>query len=353
VRRFSWLRWLALGVVVALAWTVLRPAGASARTVIYFPGVHPQPFMNLTRALRADSVEGLDPAPVAAGNPEIPQLARVILESRGAAEAALQATNSSTASGRWRGDPVDAFLDRLQIEYREPATLTLQLEAANGNLARTQLQKVLDYYSSYVAKTPLTRVQRARKSVEVRLAAVVKYLSQLEDRMRASSISDLRKLGDAAIKANPKVMKELWLRRLEDEDKGRELLEQLAAVRGRAQGNPASQDAWMAQWAAGQKSRPKVSGALQRLPVRRQDLLSRAKLERDYYEALIKHRSLILQQSFLLTWETLENHQFELVDPVSVRIASRPWAANLGVGLVLGLAAALAEWLLRSLTKSR
>jgi hypothetical protein len=339
----SLIGWTLLGIVLGAGWALIQPRHYVAQVTVYFPSVQPELFLNLTQALRADPARGAD-LPNLTGRPDVSQVASVVFRSAAAAEFALKRAGQD-ASAAWKmTDPVSALQARLQVQTTDPSTLQLRLESRSGNDARVMLQAVLDYYSDFVKKTPLTRVRSARESTEARLAKVVKYLRLLEEKMTRSTSAELRALGDQALKANPKVMTQVWLRRMDEESRGRELLDKLQRIRGNRKPGDRSEEVWLTEWARGQKANPRPSQGLMR-PVRSQDLQQRAQLEREYYEALLKHRSLVLQHSFLLTWESLENHDFEIIDPLNVRSSRVNWMlAGLvggGVGLVVALLLAL------------
>lgn len=329
-----------LGLMAGLLLAVAQPRTYVASVTVYFPSVQPQLFLHLTQALRSNPA-GADELPnLSAGNPEVSQMAMVIFRSQAATEFALKQSGQE-ASAAWKlTDPVEDLQKQLEVTTTDPSTVIIRLHSRSGNLARLQVQGLLDYYTDFVDKNALTRVKKTRQKTEERLAKLVKYLRLLEHKMSRSSSKELRSLGDASIRANPKVMTQVWLRRMDEEGRGRELLNKLQKVRGNARPGQRPEDAWIAEWAQGQKSNPRPSPGLQR-PVRRQDLLERAQLEREYYESLLKHRSLVLQHSFLLTWESLESSQFDIVDPLNVRSQrTRPAYGGLvgaGLGLLVGL----------------
>lgn len=329
-----WLRWAIAGAFLGMIYGLMAPPQATARAVIYFPAVNPQLLNQMTDALRQAPSGEAEATRLTQGNSEIPQLARLILASRTAAQFVTDHSQGAKGPSPFRGDPVEALRSRFTVEFQEPATLALELKSKNAGLARSELQLYLDYYAAFAEKTTLTRVQQTRRWLEQRLAAATTNLGVLEEKLRRLGSTDLRQMGDAALKTNPKLLKELWLRRLEEEGRSRELLDKLQRLRG--QTKDARLDPWMKDWARGKKGEPSQQGALVRLPARGPDLVARAKLEREYYEALLLHRSLVLQQSFLLTWEKLENTSFEVVDAVYVTNAGKPVTQNSLIGLCAG-----------------
>lgn len=264
------------------------------------------------------------------------QTARIILSSQAAAENALQKSSDQNPSP----EAAQSLLSQLQIVCPDSTTLTLTLQSRTAARAKDSLSGLLDYYQTFTSKNCLTRIKKTRQKVEVRLTKVRQTLSKLEEQLSQSQASDLRRLGDATLKVNPKVLHQIWLRRADEEGKARALLQQMQKLRAHKDlENP--DEKWLAEWAAGRKTGIRYAKDLLGRPASRQELLQRAQLERNYYEALLLHRSLTLQQSFLLTWEELETAEFEVLDPISVkRLRSSPLGYAL-LGAVLGALLAL------------
>ncbi|MBT9585602.1 hypothetical protein IV102_19835 [bacterium] len=337
--RILWL--VLLGSLLGGLGGMLQPRAYLSEVTLYFPAVHPKLLANLTQALRAepDSVGSLP----GAGSLDVSQIAITILRSQAAAEYALNQAGISSAS-RWQGDPVQELQQGLQIEAAEPATVVVKVRWRSASRAKDLGTGLLDYYHQFTKKTPLTRVRQAREACELRLTQIRKQLTRMEEQLSRSASRDLRSLGDASLKVNPKVMSEVWMRRVDEEGRSRELLDKMQKVRG----NPPATDPdekWLAEWAAGRKLGVKTPKALLRTPVRRQDILERARLERDYYEALLKHRSLVLQHSYLRTWEALENPDFEIIDPQRVHSLRAPIVNWVLGGAVAGALLGVLFWI--------
>ena len=327
--------------MIGALWSLTRRSDYRGEVSLFFPGVQSQMFSNLTKALRARPDDGLDMPENIKGDSEVAPLALVIFESRAAAEFSLK-QQGEPSTHRWgSGEPVEEFSRSLQVELQEPSTVKIRVVARSSEACRKKIQGLLDYYQEFVSTHPLSRVRRTRERTEARLAKNAAHLRALEEKMSRSSSRELRKLGDAAIRANPAVMSQLWLRRMEDEGRSRELLNQMQKIRGQVKGPKPAEAAWMKEWARRQRANPKTSPALKRA-VGRQELLEQARLERDYDEALLRHRSLVLQSSFLLTLEDLDDFSYEVIDPIRIvaQRQGRIWYLFAGgvLGLLIGLA---------------
>lgn len=300
---------------------------------LYFPGVQPQLFTKLTQSLQAQpELANAD----LSGNNELAQMAPVILRSLPARQAA------QTQAGLQR-------LPLVEIETEGSGAVHVLARGQNAKVAHDLVEGLLNYYTDFVKRTPLTRTAKARADVETRLTQNVKGLTKLEDELVRSNDGGLRKLGDGSIKADPKVMSQVWTRRLEEGQMNQALLKKLARLRAEEKPSQLPGSDWLQQWAGNRLQKAPVAGALGAGSIRRQDLLKQAKLERDYYDALLLHRSLLLQRSFLQTWDKLENSNFELVEPISVTpYRPSPWRS-----LLTGLAAAFAVLVLRIISSSR
>lgn len=305
---------------------MVLPPRYLAQATLFFPGVNSQLYLKLCQALQTDpSVREL---PMAEGPmPAQENLARLVLGSRLAAESAAMRAPArfvSSSSG-----------------------LKIQVEASSAELARQQLEALLAYYDGFVKNTPLSPSGRTRLVVEKQLEAVAQHLRETEVKLSQSSDSSLRQLGDTAIQADPKVMAQVWLNRTEDEAVGRAILDTLEQLREQhpAENLPVSK--WLSRWAGAANRLP---GANPRLTgkVRKEDLLTRLKLERSYFDTLLKYRSLLLQHSFLRTLESLEKPSYEIIDPPSVEPVSKErtclWLALTGF---LGGFAAAGLWVFR------
>ena len=326
-----------VGGSLGLLASLVAPISYEASVSIYFPAVNPQLLSKLNEALRASPDSDFDSGASLSSISNQSSLACTVLKSQSAAEYALGKAGENTTARRWT-DPIEEFEKRLSVVETAPGTLTLKLSARSAESARIKQQSLLDYYGEYVKKNPLTRVRLSRESLEERLTKTAKALRGLEEKMSRSPSRELRSLGDSALKANPKVMTQLWLRRLEEDQQGREILNKMQKVRSTAGKSSRPDEKWLANWSKDQKSAWRPSPGLLRVTVRRQDLVQRAALERDYYEALLRYRAYVLQHSFLLTWDELESTSFTIIDPIRVRSQRQnPWTWSLAGGLI-GLA---------------
>lgn len=311
----------------------MAPRRYLASVTLLFPEVQDKSFSNLLRALKGGPDRLAGPVEQGARSGRVQETAALVFQSEAARDFVV------TGSGAGPRDGLS-----LTVSSPQDGALRLELESRNDELARQQLQFCLDYYQDFVRKTPLSRSAFARRACDLRLSQLVKKLRQLEEKMSQSAFPDLRRVGDKAIKSNPKVLSELWIKRMEDEGSSRSLLDLMQRVRGSESGGAPEEAAWMLNWGEGLRSGPKPSRGLAR-PVRRQDLLARAALERDYYEGLLTYRSLVLQRSFLLTCESLESFGFEILDPIRVRTKPKPYRDK----VLQGSALAFLFWLLWAL----
>lgn len=293
-----------------------------AEARIFFPAVEPQLFTELTRALKADPDL---PASLSVGaNRELSIMAQVILRSQAAQDFAKQKVGQAKGGG-------------FEVTLEEGGSLQLLGLASGAEAAHDQISTRLDYYTDFVKRNPLTRVAKARADLELRIGNNSKALAGLEDQLVQAQNPGLRRLGDASLKVNGKVMSEVWLRRLDRLEKNKQLLKQMEKLRANTPQGDLPGSEWLQDWAGKRLNRVPTSSALrQSVPTGKQDLLKQAKLERDYYDALLLHRSLILQRSFLLTWDKLENSQYELLEPIHVRPYHPPAWVSLSWGLLVG-----------------
>ncbi len=321
---------LGLLIGMALGWAV--PPLTKASATLYFAGVNPQLFRKLSEALQADPA-----GPGASSSPETvtvakEKLAHLILTSRAAAQVCL--TDRSPAA-------VEHFMLLLEVKELASGGLLVSVKNRSGETARAQLQALIEYYDAFVVEHPLSPVARTRKQLEEQLDRVAEQLRKTEEKLATSGDQRLRLLGDLAIQADPKIMEQVWVRRGADDEAGRAILDVLQNLR-ETDSKEAGKHGWAGNWASGGKIPGKVPRP--RSPVRTQDLLSRMRLERNYYDTLLKFRSLLLQRSFLKTLESLESDEYEFIDPPHLEAPSRKENVLMGglLGMLIGL---LAGWL--------
>ncbi|MBS2034782.1 hypothetical protein JST97_07335 [bacterium] len=318
---------------LAIGWAA--PPLTKASATLYFPGVNQQLFRKLSEALQADPA-----GPGATSSPETvtvakEKLAHLIFTSRAAIQGCLE--DRSPAE-------VERFMANLEVTELASGGLKISVQDRSSESARAKLQALIEYYDSFVAEHPLSPVARTCKQLEEQLDRVAETLRKTEEKLAASSDQRLRVLGDLAIQADPKIMEQLWVRRSEDDETGRAILDVLQNLREADAKGPASKHGWVGHWATGGKIPGKAPRP--KSPVRSQDLLGRMRLERNYFDTLLKFRSLLLQRSFLKTLESLESDEYEFIDPPHLDPPSRQQNLLLGgvSGLLLGL---LAGWLAR------
>jgi hypothetical protein len=324
-----------VGGLLGLAAGWAAPPLTRASATLYFPGVNPQLFRKLSDALQGDPA-----GPGASSSSETvtvakEKLAHLILTSRAAIQGCL--TDRSPAA-------VESFMANLEVTELPSGGLRVAFQDRSPETARANLQALIEYYDGFVSEHPLSPVARTRKQLEEQLDRVAEQLRKTEEKLATSSDQRLRLLGDLAIQADPKIMEQLWIRRSEDDETGRAILDVLQNLREANATGPAAKHGWVGHWASGGKIPGKVPRP--RAPVRSQDLLSRMRLERNYYDALLKFRALMLQRSFLKTLESLESDEYEFIDPPHLDAPSHKQNLIWGgaSGLLLGI---LAGWLLK------
>lgn len=310
-----------LGLLLGLLSWLLLSRVSTARVTVLFPGVQTELYLALSKALRAVPGEEAEVPSAGSSSPTASEVAAVILSSDGALEAVVKA-HPEAGRGAWRTNKGERLREQLRIEATAPGVLRIELDANDGNLARVRLQELLNYYSQFVQAHKLSRTTQALEVTEVRIRKVQNQLRSLEEKMVASPDDELRALGEGALRASPKVMTEIWLRRMEEEQRAVTLLNKMQKIRGASSPTEAAGEDWLKNWGRGIKPRTTLNATLRKAP-RRQVLLDQVKLERDYDENLMKYRSLVLQRSFLQTVEALRSDRFEMIDPVSVRSTRR------------------------------
>lgn len=331
--RRSALKWVIAGALLGFAVAWLQPRRYLAETLVYFPTINVKLYVQLTQALQASPGEDSVVASVPAQEAQVSQAARLIFTSRAAALYALKKAGLPLAPN-WTGfDPVDTFRSNLKVELRAPSALFVQVQGFPADTCRILVQALLEYYTNFVQEQSLTHTARTQKRVQAMVDEVARNLYELEGQLAVSSEQELRELGDEAIQPDQKVMRQLWKKRLEQAAQSRKVLENLRKIRGGEEEGP---DLWVSQWSpARPPGGPKAQGALKG-SVRRQDMGARVKLEREYEDSLTIHRALVLQNSFLQTWASLEDHEFEVVDSVAVRAESKA-----SLSLIFALAGAV------------
>lgn len=362
LRRRLWGRLLAavllgagVGAAAGFFWT--RPF--VARALLRFPEVNLALYTRLSGALAADPMQ-LDSAPAGSSAPVSTDTARraaQILATRAAARYALQQPNARNFNAPGEA-AVGALLQGLRCEVREPDSLLVELSAADAEAARSRLESLLTYYTTFVAQHPVSTLARARAAVAARRKELAGQLAAQEARLSSGSLSNWRKMGDALVKPKAGTMAQLWRKRVNEQLHGEEVLNQLHQMR-QPRDNPAgkpqtaSAEKWSAQWrlaAPYDKHDLFVVGGL-----RPQELADRVALERNYENALAADRALALQAAFLETWSALESPDFEVLDPIYVQLASPGRALALGTasGALLGLLLGLLGLAVRPVQSSR
>jgi len=164
--------------------------------------------------------------------------------------------------------------------------------------------------------------------VEAQWKETAKALRKCEASLAQSDDPSLRRLGKVSNEARGKVVQEIWLRRSEEQAVSRSLLDLLEKLR-REKSSPSPLSLLAKDWPLAPPALARQDSHLRNSPSKG-GLLDQIRLERSYYDTLLKFRSLTLQLSFLKTLESLENPRYEMIDPPSVQIQSKAQVWFLG-----------------------
>jgi hypothetical protein len=339
---------LLLGALAGAGFSFAAGPSYIAEVALFFPSVNTGIYRELTQSLKADPLETKVSSAAPAPDPRMMEAATSVLESRAALDYSLDKAKVGIASNPLVTDPVEHFRKHnIEVDVSQTSTLRLQVRYSRPEIARSICEALLDYYSAFIQRNSLTNTTRARKRLGRQLADLRKRLGDLDKKLTESSSSRLEVAGDSAISPDVDTMREIWQRRINEKGSSHLLLEELRRIRARSRSSdPAdnTRDAaseWQRRWGSANEQQRAANGTPLPGSVRKTELPSRLQLERNYEENLLLYHAGLLQHSFLTTWEALEDFDYEIVDPVSVRVATSPfrpvwWGALGGLcGLLL------------------
>jgi hypothetical protein len=342
--RLSPLRAALVGGALGLLVTLAGPRSYVADATVYFPSINATQFKQMTQVLKAEpgNTEWSNAAP--ASDSQVVEAACVLLRSRAAVVQGLRDSKINLTPG-WLGDPIESLRQNdIQTEILQGTTVRLSVRFPRAEAARALCQSLLDYYTTFVHDHRLTNTARTRDHLEKKLIRLDRRLSVLEHKLTDNSRLGLRNLGDSVVRPDAKTMRELWKKRILEHGSSQRLLEEMRRVRQESAqdkdkpDNDLDDENWIQRWGSTAQGNSDLPNN-----VRQADVPSRLELERVYEETLLLYHSALLQHDFLSTWESLENFDYELVDPVSVQAEAVPGRAarRAALGALIGLALAL------------
>lgn len=348
--------WLGLfvGAAIGAAIPLAMPKNYVAETSVLFPSINNGVLKKVTQALSVDAsaVQWNNPS---TSDTQMVEAASLVLKSRAALTITLREAKVTLPPRLdfWQGDALEGFRqNNVTVENVQGNSLKLSVTYPRAEGARTLCQGLLDYYTNFVHDHRLTNTARTRQQLEEKLAKIDRRLSTLEKKLLISSDGRMRLLGDSTLRPDPKIMKDLWRQRILDSGSSKRVLDEMRRLRSDTNRDKSlTPDAevgedWRTRW--GSTSLENSDQREESLPnsSRRSDLPSRLEMERVYEETLLLYHSGLLQHDFLSMWESLENFDFEVIDPVSVH--QENYLPRLTFGLILGgLAGVLLAALIR------
>lgn len=341
-RRSSPLRDLVLGSLMGAAVTFALPNNYIAEVSLIFPSINANVLKQVTKSLRLDGAGVEWKQSTATSDTQMVEAATLVLKSRAAITTSLRDSKVVLPPTvvALQGDPVESFRNsNIRIESLDGTSLKLKVSYSRAETARALCQGLLDYYTTFVHEHRLTNTARTRQQLEEKLVRVDKRLGVLERKLLTASDPRLRALGDTTIRPDPKVMREIWKQRILEGGSSGRVIDEMRKIRKEAaqsQGEGESEDVgddWRSRWGS---TTLEGGTTVESLPrnARRTDLASRLELERVYEETLLLYHAGLLQYDFLSMWESLENFDFEIVDPVTVH--QEPSTQRIGWGAFLG-----------------
>lgn len=315
------------GAVAGAALALGMPRPYVAEVGLLFPTLNSTVLKKVTASLKLDasSVDWNKTGPTS--DAQMVQAARVILQSRAALESSFRQSKTKPAPTfkLLQGEPTEYFRrHNLDIEPADGTSLVVRVRYPRAEGARALCQGLLDYYTTFVHEHRLTNTGRTRQQLEEKLVRVDKRLTALEKKLLLSAENRFRPLPDSKLPADARVMRDLWKQRILEGGTSGRVLDEMRKIRKDAEADTGVESPadigtdWRSRWgstsledtAAREGSLPRTS--------RQADLPSRLELERVYEETLLLYNSGLLQYDFLSMWESLENFDFEISDPISV-----------------------------------
>ena len=316
---------LVIGAVLGLISSFAMPKTYVAEVSLLFPSINASVVKQVSKSLKLDGA-GVDwNKTTSTSDAQMVEAARLIMTSRAAITSSLR--DAKVILPRTvlvlQGDPVENFRNHNVELDDSTGSIRLKVSYSRAEDARALCQGLLDYYSTFVHEHRLTNTARTRQQLEEKLVRVDKRLSVLEGKLLKSSDARGRILTDLTGRADPKVLKDMWTKRILEGGSSGRLLDEMRKIRKDAaqSSEPAETDVgedWRARWGSTTLQGAEESESNLPRNARRVDLPSRLELERVYEETLVLYHAGLIQYDFLSVWESLENFDFEVVDPVAV-----------------------------------
>jgi hypothetical protein len=312
------------GALLGLVASFVLPRNYVAEVSLLFPSINSSVVKQVSKTLKLDGANVDWNKTVATSDAQMVAAANLVLKSRAAVVSSLR--DAKVILPRTvlvlQGDPVENFRNHnIELDTSD-FSVRLKVSYSRAEDARGLCQGLLNYYTTFVHEHRLTNTARTRQQLEEKLVRVDRRLSVLEKKLVATPDSRSRVLADLTGHGDSKVLKEIWKQRILDGGSSGRVLDEMRKVRKEADRGDAASDTqigldWRSRWGS---TTLQEEGEESNLPrtARRADLPSRLELERVYEETLLLYHAGLVQYDFLSMWESLENFDFEVVDPVTV-----------------------------------
>lgn len=314
-----------VGALIGAAATFASPRTYVAEVSLLFPTIDAQALKAVSKTLKLDASSVEWGKTTSTSDAQVVEAAAMILRSRAAINASLRDSKVVLPPTLQfvQGDSIESFRNNnVTVDNQDGASLVLKVSYPRAESARALCQGLLDYYTTFVHEHRLTNTARTRQQLEKKLVRVDKRLAVLERKLIEATS---RTLADGAIRPDPKVMRELWKQRILESGSAGRILDEMRDIRKQAGQEPDEQppgedvgEDWRNRWGSTTLEGPARSETNLPRNARRSDIPSRLELERVYEETLLLYHAGLLQYDFLSMWESLENFDFEIVDPVTV-----------------------------------
>ena len=190
---------------------------------------------------------------------------------------------------------------------------------------------LLGYYDQFIKEQALTHTGKVRKSLERRYLAMAAQVRTLEKKLTGHEDRVRRELGDSLVVGDQETREMLKRQRAEDEKLSADVLKRLRKLRSELKVTQPGELPGADPWSSSNEKLAKdaLTSTLEQEKVtadryketdtpRPAELLSRARLERNYEDTVALHRILLLQHGILRTLEELEEMDYKTIDPLSV-----------------------------------
>lgn len=333
-------KWLVCGSLAGGLATYVQSFYVTAEAVLIFPSVNTPIYRKVQQELAQPSatpgLEALTFAPDESSQ-RVVEMATLILESRTAAKVVAEKVGLKDrlpfpwdVPHRYRVLP--DFV--LEVQRNDVAGLVVSVTAPEPDVALDMCRGFLDYYREFVQNATLTNTKRSRLYLEDELMRSQRDILAAESKLYGLTNRKIDPTGDLEVGTSSEMMRQLWRRRVQElalQQTAAKSLQRLRQEPGTV-GAAASVDPVAVPSAAGRVANGR-------------ELKERVRWERVYADAVELHRELLTQYTRQREIETLEQPNFELVDPPALkgrRIWAQLWCMVLGL-----VAAATLAWLSR------